>query len=190
MKKLLLIVAILASMVCCPLVAPAAVLVQPIQGSTALYSGVADGPETAVFTLTLSITAEENHIRISRTPSGISSRIQGLPAASIIVLSSTLSSTATIIDGEYSVLNGQTKAFTLTTTVQTTQAGTIFGYLRGITWRDLPEPLGDTSTVLMGSTWLQAPPATINIPQTTPEPGTAFLIASGLVLMAGRRQRL
>jgi hypothetical protein len=190
MKKLALVILGLGNMVCCPQVAPAAVLIQPIQGSTSLYSGVATGPETAVFTMTLSVTAINNPIRIIRTPSGITSLIQGLPTASVVVLSSTLNSTASLLgSGEYEMLAGQTKVFTLTTTVQTLEVGIIYAYFRSLTWRDMPDPVGDVNTVFFANTFQPTPPAEITVPLQVPDPNTSALFIAGLGVIGIRRFR-
>ena len=50
----------------CAMMAPAAVLIEPVQGSTRLYSGSPGYAATVVFTMTMDLKAINNGIRITK----------------------------------------------------------------------------------------------------------------------------
>ena len=174
----------------CAMVAPAAVLIEPIQGATSLYSGSSGYPDTVVFTLVVDLTAVYNGIRITKN-SGLTFEFMGMPYSNIHVISSVINSNANLIAGsEYDVPNGQTRRFSLVTTVQTEIVGLLYSYLQGLVWRDLPSSITDVNRVYFGKTVLPTPEAEVRNPFIiTPEPTSTALLAIGAIGLVVRRKR-
>ena len=152
----------------CAMVAPAAVLIEPVQGSTRLYSGSPGYADTVVFTMTMDLKAINNGIRITKV-AGLTMDFIG--------------------DYEFDVPNGQTRRFNLVTTVQTLSPGILYSYLRGLVWRDLPSSITDVNTIYFGKTVLPTPEAEVRNPFIAPEPTSTALLAIGAIGLVVRRKR-
>lgn len=170
-------------------VASAAALVDPISTSTTIYSGILG--DTAVFSLTIDITAFGTEVRIPKF-GGINAVITGMPVSSIVVLSEITTSNAStnpFFDTEFVVPNGQTRRFTISDTVQARETGWLDSYFEKMSWRELSDPFGYLRTVLFTPTFQSSEPAEIQNVVITPEPSSIALLLSGALGFLARRKR-
>ena len=190
MKNSLIVGLVLVYCTFCAMVAPAAVLIEPVQGSTRLYSGSPGYADTVVFTITVDLKAINNGIRVTKL-SGLTMDYIGMSYSNIMQLSSVISSNANLIaDYEFDVPNGQTRRFSLVTTVQTLSPGLLSSYLMGLVWRDTPSGITDVNTIYFGKKVFATPEAEIRNPFITPEPTSTTLLAIGAIGLVFRRKRI